>query len=119
MDLSLANCIAQFYQSVRLSHSRLLLLIASVVLLSGCATMRPHNLDDASFDQIDPYEKINRKSYALTDFVDRKVMEPIADFYVDYVPNRVRRSVSNFYDNLAYPNVVLNVFLQGKVRQGF
>ncbi|SEK42006.1 MlaA family lipoprotein [Nitrosovibrio tenuis] len=119
MDLSLANCITPFHQSVRLSHSRLLLLIASIVLLSGCATMRPHNLEDASSDQIDPYEKVNRKSYALTDFVDRKVLEPVADFYIDYVPTRVQRSVSNFYDNLAYPNVVLNVFLQGKVRQGF
>jgi len=119
MDLSVANCIASFYQSVRLSHSRLWLLIASAVLLSGCATTRPHNLDDASSDQMDPYEKVNRKSYALTDFVDRKVMEPIANFYIDYIPARVQRSVSNFYDNLAYPNVVLNVFLQGKVRQGF
>ena len=119
MDLSLANCIAPFYQSVRLSHSRLWLLIASAVLLSGCATMRPHNLEGVSSDQLDPYEKVNRKSYALTDFVDRKVMEPIANFYIDYIPTRVQRSVSNFYDNLAYPNVVLNVFLQGKVRQGF
>ncbi len=79
----------------------------------------PPNLDNTSSEQIDPYEKVNRKFYALTDFVDRKVMEPIANFYIDYVPARVQRSVSNFYDNLAYPNVVLNVFLQGKVRQGF
>jgi len=46
-------------------------------------------------------------------------MEPIADTYIDYVPVRIQRSVSHFYDNLSYPNVVLNVFLQGKVRQGF
>jgi len=81
--------------------------------------MRPHDQAAASFDRIDPYEKVNRKSYDFTAFVDRKVMEPVADFYIDYVPTRVQRSVSNFYDNLAYPNVVLNVFLQGKVRQGF
>jgi phospholipid-binding lipoprotein MlaA len=119
MDLNLANCIAPFFKSVRFGHFRLSLLIVAVALLSGCATTRTHNVDDNSSRQIDPYENVNRKSYALTDFLDRKVMEPIAEFYIDYVPVRVQRSVSNFYDNLAYPNVVLNVFLQGKVRQGF
>ena len=80
--------------------------------------MRPRDTD-TSFEKIDPYEKANRKSYAFTDWVDRKIMEPIADTYIDYVPVRIQRSVSHFYDNLSYPNVVLNVFLQGKVRQGF
>jgi phospholipid-binding lipoprotein MlaA len=44
---------------------------------------------------------------------------PIADYYIDYVPNPMQRSIGNFYDNLGYPNVILNAFLQGKVRQGF
>ena len=119
MNPSLANCIVPFYQSARFSHSWLLLLVVAVVLLSGCATTSAPNQDRVSSDKIDTYENVNRKSYALTDFLDRKVMEPIAGFYIDYIPMRVQRSVSNFYDNLAYPNVVLNVFLQGKVRQGF
>jgi len=101
-----------------ISHSRLLLLIIGIVLVSGCATTRPRDTD-TSFDKIDPYEKANRKSYAFTDWVDRKIMEPVADVYIDYIPVKVQRSVSHFYDNLSYPNVVLNVFLQGKVRQGF
>ena len=88
------------------------------MLVSGCATTRPRDTD-TSFEKIDPYEKVNRKSYKFTDWADRKIMEPIADTYIDYVPVRIQRSVSHFYDNLSYPNVVLNVFLQGKVRQGF
>jgi phospholipid-binding lipoprotein MlaA len=35
------------------------------------------------------------------------------------VPNPVQRSIGNFYDNVAYPNVILNDFLQGKIQQGF
>ena len=122
--LNLADYIAPFYRSVRGSHSKLigqsklLLLIISIVLVSGCATTRPRDTD-TSFEKNDPYEKVNRKSYKVTDWVDRKVMEPIADVYIDYIPVKVQRSVSHFYDNLSYPNVVLNVFLQGKVRQGF
>jgi len=116
--LNLADNIAPFYRSIRIGQSKLLLLIISIVLLSGCATVRPRDTD-TSFEKIDPYEKANRKSYAFTDWADRKIMEPIADTYIDYVPVRIQRSVSHFYDNLSYPNVVLNVFLQGKVRQGF
>lgn len=93
--------------------------LVCVVLFSGCATVRPQDKEEYRPDRIDPYENVNRGSYSFTDVVDRKIMEPIANFYIDHVPSRVRRSVGNFYDNLGYPNVVLNAFLQGKVRQGF
>ena len=69
-------------------------------------------------DPIDPYENINRKSYTFTDVIDRRIVAPVADAYIDYVPDRMQRIVGNFYDT-AYPNVILNSFLQGKVRQGF
>lgn len=89
------------------------------MLLSGCATTRPHEQSTDSTDPIDPYENINRKFYTFTDIVDRKIVEPVAEWYMDYVPNRMQRSIGHFYDNLQYPNVILNDFLQGKVRQGF
>jgi phospholipid-binding lipoprotein MlaA len=89
------------------------------VLLTSCATTRPQNQSEDLTDPIDPYENVNRKFYIFTDVVDRKIMEPIADFYIDYVPQRMQRSIGHFYDNLLYPNVILNDFLQGKVRQGF
>jgi phospholipid-binding lipoprotein MlaA len=74
---------------------------------------------DQYTDPIDPYEKINRKSYTFTDVIDRKILAPVADVYIDYVPNAMQRSIGNFYDNIGYPNVILNAFLQGKIRQGF
>lgn len=97
-------------------HSTAVLLLICTVVLAGCATTRPQ---DQYTDPIDPYEKINRKSYVFTDVVDRKIVAPIADVYIDYVPNAMQRSIGNFYDNIGYPNVILNAFLQGKVRQGF
>jgi len=84
--------------------------------LSGCATMHPAG---PAADPIDPNEETNRKFYDFTDKIDRAVLAPVADVYVRYVPNPMQRSIGNFYDNLAYPNVILNAFLQGKVRQGF
>jgi phospholipid-binding lipoprotein MlaA len=101
-----------------MTHKRTttVLLLMCALLLGGCATTR---LTEASIDPIDPNEKTNRKFYDFTDMVDRNVLAPVADAYIKYVPNPMQRSIGNFYDNLAYPNVILNDFLQGKVKQGF
>ncbi len=68
--------------------------------------------------QGDPYEKFNRRFYEVTEDIDRGVFEPVADSYIENIPDSVRESVGNFYSNLAYPNVALNALLQGKVKQG-
>ncbi|SCY11479.1 VacJ family lipoprotein [Nitrosospira sp. Nsp13] len=92
-----------------------ILLLVCAVLFTGCATVRPNV---TGMDSIDPNEKTNRKFYDFTDMVDRNVLAPVADVYIKYIPNPMQRSIGNFYDNLAYPNVILNAFLQGKGRQG-
>lgn len=92
------------------------LLLVCALLFTGCASTRQNN---ASMDTVDPNEETNRKFYNFTDTVDRNVLAPVADVYIKYVPDPMQRSIGNFYDNLAYPNVILNDFLQGKVRQGF
>lgn len=99
-------------------HRPAALLLICTMLITGCATTRPPEQDspDQTAGPIDPYEKVNRKSYDVTDVLDRKILEPIANKYIDYVSIRMQHSIANFYDNLAYPNVILNAFLQGKVR---
>jgi phospholipid-binding lipoprotein MlaA len=93
-------------------------LLLGVMLFSGCATTGSNGKDANSFETHDPYENVNRKSYVFTDVIDRKILEPISDYYVRFVPNPMRRSIGHFYDNLLYPNVFVNAFLQGKMRQG-
>ena len=98
------------------------LVLLCAVLLAGCATISRNDQShqaDRDVNLVDPYENINRKFYEITDTVDRYTLAPIADVYVEYVPDPLRRSIGNFYDNVGYPNVALNSFLQGKVRQGF
>lgn len=92
------------------------LLLVCISLFTSCATLQKN---DAGPDPVDPNEKTNRQFYNFTDMVDRVVLAPVADAYITYVPDPMQRSIGNFYDNLAYPNVILNDFLQGKVRQGF
>ena len=86
----------------------IILFIVYICFLSGCASTPKST--DPDLDPIDPHEKINRASYDFTDKVDRAVFEPIVNAYIDYVPNAAQRSIGNFYDNLSYPNVVLNSF---------
>lgn len=97
-------------------HLFLIVLLICFAVLQGCAST-PKN-SDQELDPADPHEKFNRASYDFTDKVDRAVFEPVVNAYIDYVPDAAQRSIGNFYDNLAYPNVALNSFLQGKVKQG-
>lgn len=98
------------------SHLIFILLFAGIIALQGCASTAKNT--DSELDPVDPHEKINRASYDITEKVDRAVFVPIVNAYIDYVPNAAQRSIGNFYDNLSYPNVALNSFLQGKVTQG-
>jgi phospholipid-binding lipoprotein MlaA len=73
----------------------------------------------ATVDNRDPFEGMNRKVMAFNDEADRLILKPLAKGYINITSEPVRRSVSNFYDNFAYPITILNQFLQGKVRLGF
>lgn len=76
---------------------------------AGCATV----------DNPDPFEGMNRKLFAFNEGADRMVLKPIAKGYVNVTSEPVRQSVSNFYENFAYPLTIVNQFLQGKVGPGF
>lgn len=84
------------------------LLLASGVWLSGCAT--PQNPD--------PLERMNRKTFALNEGVDKLVLKPVATAYKAAVPTPVRTGVSNFFSNLSDPWSGVNLILQGRVKDG-
>ena len=91
--------------------ARLGSMLLLLILTSGCATSGPLT---AAYDPIEP---VNRGVYAFNDRVDRAILKPVADGYTRVTPGPVRRSVGNFFDNAAYPNVIVNDLLQGKLRQ--
>ena len=84
-------------------------------VLTGCATT-PSSDPQASGN--DPFESVNRRIYRGNDFIDRKIAKPATEAYVSYTPRPIQKSVSNFFTNVVYPNVILNDFLQGKGLQG-
>ena len=117
------------------SYLNTIFLILLTALAAGCATAPKEDSSNSATKsaannkeirsseedpclQGDPYEKFNRRFYDVTEDIDRGIFEPVADTYIENIPDSVRESVGNFYSNLAYPNVALNALLQGKVKQG-
>jgi len=64
-------------------------------------------------------ESLNRFTTGFNRGLDRVILKPISKVYVAVTPKPIRKGLGNAFDNLAYPNVILNDFLQGKFRQGF
>jgi len=79
------------------------------LLLSGCATTA------SAPSEADPWERVNRSTYAFNDALDRAVLKPVAKGYRRYVPQWMRTGVTNFLSNLAYPTVIVNNVLQLKL----
>lgn len=81
-----------------------------LLLLSGCAQI-PENSGN---DPVDPWETMNRHTYAFNDTLDTYVARPIAKGYERVVPKDVREGVGNVFTNLEEPYNALNNTLQGK-----
>lgn len=78
----------------------------------GCAGVRHAN------GIRDPIEGVNRAIYKFNDALDRAVLKPVAETYMEITPELAQTGISNFFDNLTYVNVIVNDFLQGKAVQG-
>jgi phospholipid-binding lipoprotein MlaA len=76
--------------------------------LQGCATAR----------HPDPIEGWNRKVFAFNETVDAHVLKPVAIAYRDYVPDPVRTGFTNFVGNLKDAWSTVNLFLQGRMKDG-
>ena len=82
----------------------------SLVLLTllGCAAA------PAKKDPRDPWERMNRTTYKFNDKLDKAVLRPVARGYQKVTPSFARTGISNFFDNLDYPVVIVNDLLQAK-----
>ncbi len=96
-------------------YARALLIggVAVVSMAPGCANLSSHAAGTP-----DSLEPVNRSIYDFNDYLDRKIAKPVADTYVRITHENVRLTVSNFFDNIRYFNVILNDVLQGKGQQG-
>ena len=93
--------------------ARILLLLAFVLLASGCASKNATLTDP----DIDPWEPYNRKMHGFNDGIDRAIVRPVATAYDKVMPDAPQRGVRNFFRNLGYPVTFLNLLAQGKFKE--
>lgn len=87
------------------------LVVVLSLLAAGCAAP-----PGAKRDPRDPFERVNRATYKFNDSVDRAVLKPVAKGYKKVTPRFVQTGVSNFFDNLGQPSVIVSDLLQAKFR---
>lgn len=85
-----------------------LLAVAAGLALSGCATT-------GGGRAYDPFEPVNRAMYAINEPIDKNLIKPIAQAYVDYVPSVIRTGISNYFNNIDDLFSAVNGLLQGKL----
>src|SRR5262245_31933005 len=85
--------------------------VGMALLAAGCASA-----PNAKRDPRDPFERVNRVTYKFNDTVDRAVLKPVAKGYKKVTPRFVQTGVSNFFDNLEQPTVIVSDLLQAKFK---
>jgi len=83
---------------------------ALFLLLAGCATT------SGARDPRDPFEPLNRATFAFTDSLDRVAVRPLVRGYRRVAPQSVETGVSNFFANSKIPVTLFNDALQCKFR---
>jgi len=91
------------------------LLVVSLTL-GGCATILRG--PGAPGQKLDPWESWNRKVFSFNESLDEHVLKPVATGYKELVPSPVRVGVDNFFGNVGDAWSAVNLFLQGRFKQG-
>ncbi len=81
--------------------------------LAGCATTPPGDTARG-----DPWERLNRQTFAFNEAVDAAAIKPAAQLYQAFVPALVRQGVGNVFGNIGDAWTTVNLFLQAKPAAG-
>jgi phospholipid-binding lipoprotein MlaA len=92
---------------------------AAIGILLGCCgcAARPGGAAADADNDNDPAEPVNRAIFKANLAADHAVIRPVAQAYVDHVPEAVRQGVHNVVQNLQEPATVVNDLLQGRIAQ--
>jgi phospholipid-binding lipoprotein MlaA len=65
----------------------------------------------------DPWERVNRRGYAINQFLDRHFIRPAAMIYRALTPGPIGKGLHNMITNLSEPLVFINDVLQARPRR--
>jgi phospholipid-binding lipoprotein MlaA len=94
--------------------------LAIAIGCGGCASRPAAPSEAAAADpDNDPAEPVNRAIFKANLAADHAVVRPVAQAYVDHVPQAVRQGVHNVVQNLKEPATAVNDLLQGHVTKAW
>lgn len=92
----------------------LALALTGAALLSGCASVPK----DSGQNPDDPWETLNRQTFAFNQGLDFILVRPLAKGYQFITPKPVREGITRVFQNTMEPANAVNNVLQGKVEDG-
>ena len=108
-------------------YRRLIVVLAALTLVAGCASQpKPASdgwsgNDDLEYAEVDtendPFELLNRFTFAFNLMLDTLVFQPVAATYRFLLPAKARDSVRNTVRNLRSPLIFINDVLQGELER--
>ena len=84
-----------------------------VILFCGCSSIQKNKVVDSTIETQDPWESLNRSTFAFNLAFDKYLLAPLAKGYRLILPNEVRTGIRNFLNNLSEPWTTINSVLQG------
>ncbi len=87
--------------------------ILPLLLIFPLSPVHAQVLEDES--NIDPWETMNRRVFAVNDGLDKYLMRPLAQTYHIVMPDIGERGVGNFFANLYDANAAFNALLQWRL----
>lgn len=94
------------------------MLLLKTITLSTLLVLATASSSVSADEVYDPFEKMNRKVQRFNDLGDKYVIRPASRLYETLTPTIFRKGVRNVLNNLSYPVVIGNQFLQGKFALG-
>tara|TARA_B100001109_G_C18841351_1_gene464531 strand:- start:150 stop:863 length:714 start_codon:yes stop_codon:yes gene_type:complete len=87
------------------------------LIINICLIVLPLSSVSLLSDEInDPFENLNRKIFEFNENLDKKIAKPVAETY-SKVPPRIKKGISNFFNNIEEVDTFVNQMLQGKPKQ--
>lgn len=97
---------------------QLLALLLVIGVAANCtSTTAPEDYEDEDYTVNDPFEGINRVTFAINRTLDDVILGPVAEIYVGLVPRWGRNRVNDALNNLGEPVNFANGLLQGDMER--
>ena len=84
---------------------------------AGAVHAAPRRAAAASPAAADPWERLNRRGYAINRFLDKVLIRPAAMLYRALTPGPIGKGLHNVVTNLSEPLVFINDVLQLRLRR--